>query len=67
MVTQLCLLHEILRVMVSRSHGILNGLWPGTVSGILNAFVNLVTYGKALLYVFISVYFPVDPFIFFEC
>ena len=29
--------------MVSRSNGILNGFWSGTVSGILNVFVILVT------------------------
>jgi len=53
-------------VMVSRSHGILNGFWSGTVSGILNVFVNLVTCGITLLYVFISVYFPVGSIYFFR-
>ena len=53
-------------VMVSRSHGILNGFWSGTVSGILNVFVNLVTCGKTLLYVFISVYFLVGSIFFFR-
>ena len=67
MVTQLCLLREIiLRVMVSRSNGILNGFWSVTVSGILNVFVNLVTCWKTLLYVFISVHFPVRSIYFFR-
>jgi hypothetical protein len=35
------------------------------MSGILNVFVNLVTCGKTLLYVFISVHFPVESNYFF--
>jgi hypothetical protein len=65
MVTEMCLLRDtIMRVMVNRSNGILNGFWYVTVSGILHVSVNLVTYGKTLLCVFISVHFPVGSIYF---